>query len=169
MIRTHEAGTLRRDHAGATVVLTGWVATRRDHGGVTFLDLRDASGVVQVVCRDLPEAHALRSEWCVRVDGEVAERKPGNENPELPTGDVEVVASTVEVLSESETPPFPIHGADAIDSGVDEVARWRYRYLDLRRTGPAEALRVRARIVSIIRRVMERHDFVDVETPYLTR
>jgi aspartyl-tRNA synthetase len=169
VIRTHGAGTLRRDQAGTDVVLTGWVATRRDHGGVTFVDLRDGTGVVQVVLRDVDAAHDLRSEWCVKVTGSVAERRTGNENPELPTGDVEVVASDVEVLSESETPPFPIAGADAIDSGVDESTRWRYRYLDLRRTGPARALKTRAQIVSVIRRVMERNGFLDIETPYLTR
>jgi aspartyl-tRNA synthetase len=169
VIRTHGAGTLRRDHEGQSVVLTGWVAARRDHGGVTFLDVRDGSGVVQVVCRDLPSAHAVRSEWCVRITGDVGARKAGNENPDLPTGDIEVVAKELEVLSESETPPFPIHGADDIDSGVEETTRWKYRYLDLRRVGPAQALRTRAQIVSVIRRVMERHDFLDVETPYLTR
>ena len=172
MIRTHHAGTLRAEHAGSEVVLTGWVARRRDHGGVVFVDLRDGSGIVQVVFREgepAEQAHELRSEWCVKVVGDVRERPPGNANPDLPTGDVEVVAGSVEVLSESETPPFPVHGADAIDSGVDEATRWRYRYLDLRRTGPAEAIRTRARIVSIIRQVMEKHDFVDVETPYLTR
>jgi aspartyl-tRNA synthetase len=169
VIRTHGAGTLRREHEGTDVVLTGWVATRRDHGGVTFVDLRDGSGVVQVVLRDLDAARALRSEWCVQVTGAVAARKAGNENPELPTGDVEVIASAVDTLSESETPPFPIHGSDPIDSGVDETTRWRYRYLDLRRTGPAQAMRIRARIVSVIRRVMEQHDFLDIETPYLTR
>src|SRR4051794_8192339 len=114
-------------------------------------------------------AHALRSEWCVKVTGAVAQRRAGNENPDLPTGDVEVVATGVEVLSESETPPFPIAGSDAIESGVDEVSRWRYRYLDLRRAGPARALRTRAQIVSVIRRVMERNGFYDIETPYLTR
>ncbi|MDQ1698848.1 MAG: aspartyl-tRNA synthetase [Frankiaceae bacterium] len=169
MIRTHGAGTLRRDHEGTDVVLTGWVATRRDHGGVTFVDLRDGTGVVQVVLRDLEAARALRSEWCIRIDGRVAARRAGNENPELPTGDIEVIASSVETLSESETPPFPIHGSDAIESGVDEATRWRYRYLDLRRAGPAQAMRTRARIVSVIRRVMEEHEFLDIETPYLTR
>jgi aspartyl-tRNA synthetase len=169
VIRTHGAGTLRREHTGSKVVLTGWVATRRDHGGVTFVDLRDGSGIVQVVFRDVDAVHDLRSEWCVKVTGEVSTRRAGNENPDLPTGDVEVVASEVEVLSESETPPFPIAGADAIDSGVDERTRWRYRYLDLRRAGPARALKTRAQIVSVIRRVMERHGFYDIETPYLTR
>jgi len=169
VIRTHGAGTLRRDHDGTDVVLTGWVATRRDHGGVTFVDLRDGSGVVQVVLRDLESARALRSEWCVQITGTVVTRKAGNENPELPTGDIEVIAREVNVLSESETPPFPIHGSDAIESGVDETTRWRYRYLDLRRTGPAQAMRTRAQIVSVIRRVMEQHGFLDIETPYLTR
>ena len=169
MIRTHAAGALRRGDVGTKVVLTGWVATRRDHGGVTFVDLRDGSGVVQVVFRDIDTVRDLRNEWCVKVTGEVADRGSGRENPDLPTGDVEVVASEVEVLSEAETPPFPIAGSDAIDSGVDESTRWRYRYLDLRRTGPAYALKTRAQIVSIIRRVMERNGFHDIETPYLTR
>jgi aspartyl-tRNA synthetase len=169
MIRTHEAGVLRVADADAKVVLAGWVARRRDHGGVTFLDLRDASGLVQVVCRDLPEVHELRSEWCVAITGTVARRGEGNVNPNLATGEVEVVASAVTVLSESEPVPFPIDGVEEIESGVDEMLRWRYRYLDLRRTGPARALRTRSKAVSLIRRVMEAHDFVDVETPYLTR
>jgi aspartyl-tRNA synthetase len=169
MIRTHEAGGLRVDDADAKVVLAGWVARRRDHGGVTFLDLRDASGVVQVVCRNLPEVHGLRSEWCVAVTGSVARRGEGNVNPNLATGEVEVVASAVTVLSESEPLPFPIDGVEEIESGVEEMLRWRHRYLDLRRTGPARALRTRSRVVSLIRRVMEAHDFLDVETPLLTR
>jgi aspartyl-tRNA synthetase len=169
LIRTHAAGSLRVDHVGSPVTLAGWVARRRDHGGVTFLDLRDASGSVQVVCRDLPDVHALRSEWCVTVAGEVTARTEGNVNPNLATGDIEVVASGITVLSESEPVPFPIDGADEIDSGVDEMLRWKHRYLDLRRAGPARAIRTRARIVSLIRHVMEAHDFLDIETPYLTR
>jgi aspartyl-tRNA synthetase len=172
VIRTHQAGALRREHGGSAVTLTGWVARRRDHGGVIFVDLRDGSGIAQVVFREgapAEQAHALRSEWCVRVDGEVRERPEGNANPDLPTGEVEVVATGVEVLSESETPPFAIHGSDAINSGVDESTRWRYRYLDLRRVGPAQAIRTRAIAVAVIRRVMEAHDFLDIETPYLTR
>jgi aspartyl-tRNA synthetase len=169
MIRTHDAGGLRLADADDKVVLAGWVARRRDHGGVTFLDLRDATGLVQVVCRDLPAVHGLRSEWCVAVTGSVARRGEGNVNPNLATGEVEVVASAVTVLSESEPVPFPIDGVEEIESGVDEMLRWRYRYLDLRRAGPARALRTRAKAVSLIRRVMDAHDFVDVETPYLTR
>jgi aspartyl-tRNA synthetase len=169
VIRTHEAGTLRISAVGTSVKLAGWVARRRDHGGVTFLDLRDASGIVQVVCRDLSEVDALRSEWCLLVTGEVTARTEGNVNPNIATGEVEVVASAIEVLSQSEPVPFPIEGSDEIESGVDEVLRWKHRYLDLRRTGPARAIRTRAKIVSIIRRVMESHDFLDIETPYLTR
>jgi aspartyl-tRNA synthetase len=169
VIRTHVAGLLRTADVDTPVTLAGWVARRRDHGGVTFLDLRDASGTVQVVCRDLPEVAALRSEWCVLVTGVVAARTEGNVNPALVTGEIEVVASGVEVLSRSEPVPFPIDGSEEIESGVDETLRWRHRYLDLRRTGPARAIRTRAKIVSIIRRVMEAHDFIDVETPYLTR
>lgn len=176
MIRTHEAGALRAANAGEAVVLAGWVARRRDHGGVTFFDLRDASGVSQVVVREGADGSAvaavvdqLRSEWCVRVVGTVRVRPEGNANPELETGDVEVVADEVEVLSESAPLPFPVEGSDAIASGVDERLRWKYRYLDLRRTGPANALRIRAHAVRIIRRVMEEHDFLDIETPTLTR
>jgi aspartyl-tRNA synthetase len=169
VIRTHQAGRLRASDVGADVTLAGWVARRRDHGGVTFLDLRDGSGIVQVVCREIPEVAQLRSEWCIRVDGAIMARTEGNTNDALPTGDIEVVASSLEVLSSSEPVPFPIDGADDIDSGVDETLRWRHRYLDLRRTGPARAIRTRAKILSIIRRIMESHEFLDIETPYLTR
>ncbi len=169
MIRTHRAGTLRAEHAGATVTLTGWVARRRDHGGVIFIDLRDASGVVQVVFREgapAEQAHELRAEYCVLVTGTVAARPAGNDNPELPTGSVEVVATAVEVLAASAPLPFPVEGQGG---SVDEVVRYRYRYLDLRRAGPAHALRTRARVTSIIRRIMDDAEFLDVETPYLTR
>ena len=116
MIRTHDAGSLRAEHAGHRVTLAGWVARRRDHGGVTFIDLRDGSGVVQVVFRadgeDSP-AHALRTEYCVKVTGEVRRRPDGNENPELPTGDVEVAATDLEVLSEAAPLPFPVDDSAA--------------------------------------------------------
>ena len=107
MIRTHDAGSLRASDAGTTVTLAGWVARRRDHGGVIFVDLRDASGVVQVVFRE-EDAHALRNEFCVRVTGEVAARPEGNENPELPTGAIEVVATELVVLSEAAPLPLPV-------------------------------------------------------------
>jgi aspartyl-tRNA synthetase len=169
VIRTHDAGDLRVGDVGTAVTLAGWVARRRDHGGVTFLDVRDASGSVQVVCRDLPDVHALRSEWCITVSGEVTARTEGNINPNLATGEIEIVASAVTVLSESDPLPFPVDGADAIESGVDEMLRWKHRYLDLRRTGPARAIRTRAKAISLMRRVMESRGFVDIETPYLTR
>jgi aspartyl-tRNA synthetase len=165
LIRTHEAGTLRAAHAGTTVTLAGWVARRRDHGGVTFIDLRDASGVVQVVLRESPAAHALRSEFCVRVTGGVRPRPAGNENPELPTGEVEVVADELAVLAESAALPLPID--DAVSAGED--VRLKYRYLDLRRSGPAKALRLRSQANQIARRVLGDRDFVEVETPTLTR
>ena len=177
MIRTHEAGTLRASHAGERVVLAGWVARRRDHGGVVFLDLRDASGVVQVVVRDSgPGAagggapaserlHDLRAEYCVKVDGVVRARPEGNENPELPTGGVEVVADVVEVLSEAEPLPFPVEG----DADVNEDIRLKYRYLDIRREGTAHALRARSEAGYLLSDVMREHRFVQVETPYLTR
>ena len=169
MIRTRDAGTLRAADAGFAVTLAGWVARRRDHGGVTFLDLRDASGVAQVVLRDPEAGRALRAEFCVLVHGTVAIRPAGNANPDLPTGNVEVVATDLEVLSTSAELPFPIEGSPYGPGSVEETTRWRHRYLDLRRAWPATALRTRARMTSIIRRVMEANDFLDVETPYLTR
>jgi aspartyl-tRNA synthetase len=169
-MRTAGAGTLRREHDGDEVVLAGWVARRRDHGGVVFVDLRDASGFVQVVADPtegaaLEAAHDLRSEHVVRITGRVRTRPEGMVNAAIATGEIEVAASQVEVLSVAETPPFPIE--DRVD--VDEVVRLTHRYLDLRREGPARALRMRAQITSIMRRVMESHGFIDVETPMLTR
>jgi len=174
MIRTHEAGTLGPRHAGERVTLAGWVARRRDHGGVVFIDLRDASGVVQVVFRgegeDRPE-HALRAEFCVRVTGEVRLRPPGNENPELPTGEVEVVAGGpggpggLEVLSEAAPLPFPVEGGGELSEDV----RLRFRYLDIRRAETAAALRIRSEATYLASEVLHAHGFVYVETPYLTR
>jgi aspartyl-tRNA synthetase len=165
VLRTHQAGTLRADHVGQTVTLTGWVARRRDHGGVAFLDLRDSSGVAQVVVRDESAAHGLRNEFCLRVTGEVSRRPDGNDNPNLATGQVEVLASDVEVLSEAAPLPFQID--EHVEVG--EEARLRYRYLDLRRPAPAAAIRLRSRVNAAAREVLARHDFVEVETPTLTR
>jgi aspartyl-tRNA synthetase len=165
MIRTHEAGTLRATARGERVVLAGWVARRRDHGGVVFLDLRDASGVVQVVVRESESVHELRAEYCVRIDGAVRVRPEGNENPELPTGAVEVVADTVEVLSQADPLPFPVEGT----ADISEDVRLRYRYLDIRREDTAHALRVRSQAAYLLSDVMREHRFVNVETPYLTR
>jgi aspartyl-tRNA synthetase len=164
VIRTHAAGSLRASDAGGTVTLAGWVARRRDHGGVIFVDLRDASGVVQVVFRE-EDAHALRNEYCVRVAGEVTLRPPGNENPDLATGAVEVTAAELTVLSEAAPLPLPVD--DAIEAGDD--LRLKYRYLDLRRSGPANALKLRSRANRIAREVLQERDFYEIETPTLTR
>src|SRR5690349_13468661 len=164
VIRTHNAGSLRASHAGQTVTLAGWVARRRDHGGVIFVDLRDASGVVQVVFRE-EDAHALRNEFCVKVTGEVTQRPAGNENPDLPTGAVEVTATELVVLSEAAPLPLPVD--DAITASDD--LRLKYRYLDLRRSGPANALKLRSRANQIAREILHARDFHEIETPTLTR
>ena len=170
MIRTHDAGALRAEHVGQTVVLAGWVARRRDHGGVAFLDLREASGVVQVVIRDPEVAGELRAEFCLKVTGEVVARKAGNENSNLSTGEIEVVATSVEVLSASAPLPFPIDDAGTAKGGdVGEEARLKHRYLDLRRSGPNSALRLRSKVNKAARDVLDRRDFVEIETPTLTR
>ncbi|HEX7107592.1 MAG TPA: aspartate--tRNA ligase [Acidothermaceae bacterium] len=168
MIRTREAGTLRRADTGTVVTLAGWVARRRDLGGVCFVDLRDSSGIAQVVFREgdaAVEAQRLRAEYCVRVVGEVRERPAGNENPELATGEIEVVVSELEILSEAAPLPFPVAGT----SEINEETRLKYRYLDLRREGPARAMRLRSEVNRVIRSVMARHRFVELETPNLTR
>src|SRR3954463_9255930 len=163
VLRTHDAGTLRASDAGSTVTLAGWVARRRDHGGVVFVDLRDASGYVQVVVRE-EEAHALRNEFCVLVTGEVRRRPEGNENPELPTGEIEVAAAELRVLSAAAPLPFPIE----TDVAAGDEVRYKYRYLDLRRQGPAKAIRLRSEVNRLARGVMARHGFTEVETPTLT-
>ncbi len=169
MIRTHGAGTLRADDADTTVTLAGWVARRRDHGGVAFLDLRDASGVAQVVVRDemltASGAHELRNEYCIAVTGIVALRPEGNANPDLPSGDVEVVVSHLDVLNPSAPLPFQIDERIS----VGEEARLKYRYLDLRRPDPARALRLRSEVNRVARDTLLERGFVEVETPTLTR
>mgnify|MGYP006197204625 CR=1 FL=1 len=165
MIRTHDAGSLRAEHVGQTVTLAGWVARRRDHGGVAFIDLREASGVVQVVIRDESVAHHLRAEYCLKVTGHVSARPEGNQNPNLPTGEVEVIADEVEVLSAAAPLPFPID--EHVEVG--EEVRLAHRYLDLRRSGPAAAIRLRSKVNRAAREVLTARGFVEVETPTLTR
>jgi len=167
MLRTHDAGSLRASHVGQTVKLAGWVARRRDHGGVAFIDLRDATGSVQVVIRDEKLAGQLRAEWCLSIAGEVSARPAGNENSAIPTGAIEIMGDEIVVLSESAPLPFPVDSGN--ESEINEEVRLRYRYLDLRREGPAANLRLRSRVTSSIRRVMEELDFLEIETPYLTR
>ncbi|GAB3284040.1 aspartate--tRNA ligase [Microbacterium lacusdiani] len=169
MLRTHTAGSLRAEHIGQTVTLTGWVDRRRDHGGVAFIDLRDASGISQVVIRDESVAHPLRSEFVLKVTGEVSKRPAGNENPNLPTGEIELIASDVEVLNESAPLPFQVSSGLADADPIGEEARLKHRYLDLRRQGPAHAIRLRSQVYKAIRDVLHAREFVEVETPTLTR
>ncbi|BAW93201.1 aspartate--tRNA ligase [Actinomyces sp. Chiba101] len=168
MLRTHTAGSLRASDIGTTVTLTGWVDRRRDHGGVAFIDLRDASGIAQVVIRE-EIAHGLRAEYVLAVTGRVSARPEGNANPNLPTGEIEVVVSDVEVLNAAAPLPFQVsdHAEDA--GQVGEEARLKYRYLDLRRTPMQRAIRLRAKVSAAARRVLDSHDFVEIETPTLTR
>ncbi len=166
MLRTHFAGSLRRADASQTVTVAGWVARRRDHGGVVFIDLRDSSGLVQVVFREeavAEKAHRLRAEYVVKVTGVVEERPAGSENPNLPSGEIEINATELEVLNESAPLPFQL------DESPGEEARLRYRYIDLRREGPAAAIRLRSKANAAARGVLAAHDFVEIETPTLTR
>ncbi|MBW0105733.1 aspartate--tRNA ligase [Pseudonocardia sp. KRD291] len=168
MMRTHPVGTLRAEHAGQTVTLAGWVARRRDHGGVIFIDLRDRSGSAQVVFREgemAQRAHRLRAEFCVQVVGEVTLRPEGNENTELATGSIEVTVTELTVLSESAPLPFPVDEY----AGVGEEIRLTHRYLDLRRPGPAAAMKLRSDVNKAARDVLAGEDFIEVETPTLTR
>jgi aspartyl-tRNA synthetase len=167
-MRTHGGGILRRQHDGDDVQLAGWVATRRDHGGKAFFDLRDRTGVVQVVAESdeaLEAVHRLRSEYVVKVTGTVRVRPEGMTNDTLDTGEVEVAASAVEILATAQTPPFPLEGR--VDA--DENMRLQYRYLDMRRPTVARAMRIRSQVTGVIRRVMEANGFLDIETPLLTR
>ncbi len=166
MLRTHAAGSLRTTDAGQKVRLAGWVARRRDHGGVIFIDLRDASGVSQVVFREgdvLAQAHRLRAEFCIAVDGVVEIRPEGNANSEIATGEIELNATSLTVLGESAPLPFQL------DEPAGEEARLKYRYLDLRREGPGAAIRLRSKANAAAREVLARHDFVEIETPTMTR
>lgn len=167
MLRSHGAGVIRSSHIGETVTLAGWVARRRDHGGVAFIDLRDATGNVQVVISDEKVAGALRAEWCVLVKGKVAQRPSGNENLNIPTGEIEVICDELEVMSESAALPFPVDSGETVN--VSEEVRLKYRYLDLRREAPSKALRLRSKVTSVIRSVMDEEGFLEIETPYLTR
>ncbi|AWA42664.1 aspartate--tRNA ligase [Trueperella pyogenes] len=168
MLRTRMAGSLRKEDIGSTVTLAGWVDRRRDHGGIAFIDLRDASGIAQVTVRE-EVAHELRSEFVVKVTGAVVERPEGNANANLPTGDVEVEATEVEIVNPSAALPFQVSD-HAEDSGsVNEETRLKYRYLDLRRSYEQNAIRLRAKVSQAARRVLDGHDFVEIETPTLTR
>jgi aspartyl-tRNA synthetase len=167
MMRTHRAGDLRATDVGSSVVVCGWVAHRRDHGGKVFLDVRDVAGLVQVVidpdAPGLEIAHRVRNEWVLRVEGEVCPRPEGTVNTDLPTGEVEIVARVIDVLNEAEPPPFPLDER----TDVDEVLRLRYRYLDLRRVPMQRNLRMRANVNRALREAMTEQGFVEIETPML--
>ncbi len=165
MIRTALAGSISTSDIGKEVVLAGWVASRRDHGGVAFLDLRDSSGICQVVVRDTTMAHDLRDEYCIAVTGVVEQRPEGNANPEIPSGEIEVITEKLEVLSTSAPLPFQIDDRTTVN---DEI-RLKYRYLDLRRKSAGDALRMRSKVSHIARSVLINQDFVEIETPTLTR
>lgn len=169
MLRTHTTGSLRAEHIGQTVTLTGWVDRRRDHGGVAFIDLRDAAGLAQVVIRDEEIAHPLRSEFVLKVTGEVSRRPAGNENPNLPSGEVEVIATEVEVLNESAPLPFQVSTGLGDNETIGEDVRFKHRYLDLRRPSSASVLRLRSKVYKAVRDVLDAREFVEVETPTLTR
>ena len=171
MLKSIACGALRLEHTGQEATLAGWVHRRRDHGGLIFIDLRDSTGVAQVVFHpeDAPEAfrtaERFRSEWVVQVAGAVQERPEGTANPSLPTGDVEVLASNALVLNAAKTPPFDV----SQDAHVDELLRMRYRYLDLRRTFMRENLKLRHDVVKFIRDYLDERGFVEVETPILIK
>ena len=171
MLRTKTCGELRAVDAGSTVTLSGWVHTRRDHGDVTFIDLRDRYGVTQIVthAKEHPEAHAalkdVRNEWVIQVAGTVRARPEGTRNPKLPTGDVEVVADTITILNESKTPPFYVNE----ETPVDETLRWKYRYVDLRRERSKDLIGLRHEVVAYIRTYMTERGFWEIETTDLIR
>ncbi|PQZ93794.1 aspartate--tRNA ligase [Arthrobacter sp. MYb227] len=165
MLRTHQIGTLTAENIGETVTLTGWVARRRDHGGVAFLDLRDASGFAQVVVRDEEDFHPLRNEFVLQITGKVERRPEGNENPALPTGEIEVLADEVVVLNTSDPLPFQVD--EHVEVG--EEARLRHRYLDLRRPTPNRNIRLRSEANRIARNLLHDQGYIEIETPTLTR
>ena len=171
MLRSHTCGELRSNHLGETVILAAWVNRRRDHGGVTFLDLRDRSGIVQVVAN--PEisaashraAEEVRAEWVVRVEGIVRRRPEGMENPDLPTGEIEVEVHALEVLNPAKTPPFPINE----ETEVEEMVRLKYRYLDLRRPVMQKNIYIRHKCMQAAREFLNANDFWEIEPPYLVK
>ncbi|WP_077487852.1 aspartate--tRNA ligase [Sinomonas mesophila] len=165
MLRTHGLGTLRPEHIGQTVTLAGWVARRRDHGGVAFVDLRDSSGVSQIVVREEEVFHGLRNEFVLQVEGTVERRPEGNENPHLASGEIEVIAEKVTLLNTADPLPFQVD--EHVEVG--EEARLKHRYLDLRRPGPARAMRLRSEANRVARELLHTEGFTEVETPTLTR
>ena len=169
-MRTHKCGELNTNHLAEVVDLCGWVHRRRDHGGVIFIDLRDRAGLVQIIFDpDSPEtftvAESVRSEYVLKIQGVVRNRPEGTINPNMPTGEIEVLVKQVEVLNKAETPPFPLEG----DIEVNEETRLRYRYIDLRRSEMQEKMKIRRDVTRCLRNFLDDHDFYEIETPYLTK
>ncbi len=169
-MRTHKCGELNKQQLGATVAICGWVHRRRDHGGVIFIDLRDRAGLVQVVVDpDVAEtfatAESVRSEYVLKITGIVRDRPAGTTNANMYSGEIEILAKEIEVLNESETPPFPIES----DIEVNEELRLRYRYIDLRRTAMQEKMKVRRDVTRVLRNFLDDNEFFEIETPYLTK
>ena len=164
--RDLHAGLVTKEHVGRKLTLAGWVDTRRDHGGLVFVDLRDHTGVVQLVIRpeSAPDAHALRNEFVIQATGEVVARAPDAVNPNLPTGEVEVQVDTLRILSRSTPLPFQLD-----EEHVDETLRLRYRWLDMRRERMQHNFRLSHAVIAAIRRAMDDQSFVDVWTPSMTR
>src|SRR5437879_9249902 len=171
MLRTHTCGDARVSLAGKEVTLAGWVHTRRDHGELTFIDLRDRYGITQGVAqaKENPAAHKAlgkaRNEWVLRVRGTVRPRPEGTKNPKLPTGEVEIAASEIEVLNESKTPPFYVNE----ETEVEETLRWKYRYVDLRRERSRDILKLRHEVTNFIRNFFVERGFWEIETTMMIR
>ena len=171
MHKSIDCGSLRKTHLSQDVILAGWVHRRRDHGNIIFLDLRDRSGLIQVVFdpKSAPQAHniaeSVRNEWVLKIKGVVSNRPEGTINPDMPTGDVEIFANDIEIMSRSKTPPFYINE----ESDVDESIRLRYRYMDLRRPFMQEILVLRHKVVKFIRDFLDNYDFIEIETPILIK
>ena len=171
MHKSIDCGSLRKTHLSQDVILAGWVHRRRDHGNIIFLDLRDRSGLIQVVFdpKSAPQAHniaeSVRNEWVLKIKGVVSNRPEGTVNPDMPTGDVEILANDIEIMSRSKTPPFYINE----ESDVDESIRLRYRYMDLRRPFMQEILVLRHKVVKFIRDFLDNYDFIEIETRILIK
>ncbi len=170
-MRSHKCGELNSTHLGESVELCGWVHRRRDHGGVIFIDLRDREGLVQIVFDpDKPEvfsvAESVRSEYVLKIQGTVRNRPEGTINPDMATGEIEILVDTVEVLNTAQTPPFPLESGDI---EVNEDTRLRYRYIDLRRQEMQDKMRFRRDVTRCLRNFLDEHDFYEIETPYLTK
>ncbi|MFZ0790849.1 MAG: amino acid--tRNA ligase-related protein, partial [Chromatiaceae bacterium] len=170
-MRSHYCGALNSSHVATEVVLCGWTHRRRDHGGVIFIDLRDREGLVQVVfdpdrAEVFQRAEQVRSEYVLRITGRVRPRPEGTVNPDLPTGEIEVLGTDLEILNASDTPPIQL---DAHVADASEETRLRYRYLDLRRPEMQERLRFRSRVTQVMRAFLDQHGFLDIETPILTK